>query len=140
MNIKTHPSLLSDILISNFGDIVNDIFTEDQKTSRPTFRPNIEFIEKEKSFLLSVALPGMAKENISIKLEGDILKITGENKSPKKEGTAIVSEIRYGKYTRSLKLPQNVNTLSTDANYTDGVLYITLDKKEKDQPKEISIS
>lgn len=144
MNSKTHPTMLSDMLISNFGDIVNDIFTENttnrSNTSALTYRPELEFTEGKTEFNLSLALPGISKEDISIKLEDDILKIKGERKRKKIEGKTLVNEIKYGSYSRSLRMPKSVDPNAINAEHVNGILYVTLTKKAETQPRNITIS
>ncbi|MGB0850658.1 MAG: Hsp20/alpha crystallin family protein [Bacteroidia bacterium] len=140
MNSKTHPTMLSDMLISNFGDIVNDIFTENTNNPALTYRPDIEFTEGKTEFKLSLSLPGIAKEDISIKLEDDILKIKGERKRNKIEGKSLVNEIKYGTYNRSLRMPKSVDPNAIKAEHMNGILQITLTKKAETQPRNITIS
>ncbi|PCJ66071.1 MAG: heat-shock protein Hsp20 [Bacteroidetes bacterium] len=138
MNVKTHPTLLSDMLVSNFGSIVNDIFKEEG--ANPTsFRPRLELIENDIDYQLNLALPGIKKEEISIKQEGNLLRITGERKIVETAGKRLINEFNYGNFSRSVRLPKNATHDGIVASYENGILNITIAKQEEVKPKEIRI-
>lgn len=139
MTTKTQPVLLSNRLVSNFGDIVNEIFREDTTQPHIAHKPRLEFSENETNYTLRAELPGISKKDISIKLENDLLKIHGLKARNEATGKLYVNEINYGSYERILKVPKDIKQNSIDAELSDGILIITLEKKEKIQPKEIQI-
>ncbi|MBK9748748.1 MAG: Hsp20/alpha crystallin family protein [Chloroflexi bacterium] len=94
----------------------------------------------EKSYIITTELPGVKSENINIRQEGDYLLIDAEipETTTEREGQrALIKERRYGRFTRRLRLPQNIDFSKAEANYEDGVLTLTLPKAEQAQPKVI---
>lgn len=111
--------------------------------------PAVNIKETNKNFVLEMAVPGMRKEDFSIEVEKEILTISSQEKE-EKEGKEEVKEEKYHlrefntpSFKRSFRLPENlIDTEKIEASYTNGVLTLTLPKKEevKIQPKQIKIS
>lgn len=106
------------------------------------FTPACEIIDEEKSYFISLDIPGLKKEDLDIEVKDNHLYISGERKNPERseKENLIRSERRYGKFSRVFTVPQNVNADSIMARFEDGVLEITLPKEEKTQAKKITIS
>ena len=108
-----------------------------------TFKPAANVREDEKLFAIELSLPGFEKEEISMKLEKDILTISAGR--PKKDQDVKYTYNEFGykaKYSRSFILPENIDTDAIKAEYRNGILTVTLPKKEEKNPiaKEISIA
>lgn len=101
------------------------------------FTPACEIQDEEKSFGISLDIPGLKQDEIEIEVKDNHLHISGERKD---EGKAVRSEKRYGKFERVFTLPQNVNTDLIEARFENGVLDILLPKEEKSQAKKITIN
>lgn len=105
------------------------------------FAPHADIIDKEKEVLITVALPGMTKENIKIDLLDNKLSISGELK--KEEVTEkerfVTKEIVSGSFHREFKLGNQIDSTKIDASFKDGLLRISLPKSEKASPKAISV-
>ncbi len=102
----------------------------------------IDAHEDEKSYIITTELPGVKSENINIRQEGEYLLIDAEipETTVEREGQrSLIKERRYGRFTRRLRLPQNVDFAKSEANYEDGVLTLTLPKAEQPQPKVIQV-
>ena len=98
------------------------------------FRTDIT--EKDGKYVLEADLPGFKKEDISVDIDKDCLTITAEHKSEEKEENAdsyIRRERYYGSYTRSFNV-KGIDTEAITAAYTDGVLTLTMPKKEPEVP------
>lgn len=98
------------------------------------FRTDIT--EKDGQYILEADLPGFKKEDISVDIDKDCLTITAEHKSEEKEENAdsyIRRERFYGSYTRSFNV-KGIDTEAITAAYTDGVLTLTMPKKEPEVP------
>jgi HSP20 family protein len=139
MNVKTQPSLLSDMLINNFGHIMNDYLTEAKVQTKSDFSPALELHELDDSYLLKVALPGISKENISISQEENRVRISGEHTATEVDAKKLHSEFRYGKFSREVRLPKNVNLDSIKASFDHGVLSVVVAKKPETKAKAIDI-
>ncbi len=89
-------------------------------------------------------VPGMNPDDIDITLEKNLLSITGERKSPVelKEGEKeYLREERFkGKFKRVITLPEDVDPDKTEAVYRDGVLHISIAKREDSQPRQIKLN
>jgi HSP20 family protein len=98
--------------------------------------------EDDKQYTISTDLPGVKAEHINVRQEGDYLLIDAEipEQTTESEGQrSIIRERRYGRYSRRLRLPQNIDFGKADANYEDGVLTLTLPKAPEAQPRMISV-
>lgn len=98
------------------------------------FRTDIT--EKDGKYILEADLPGFKKEDISVDIDKDCLTITAEHKSEDKEENAdsyIRRERYYGSYTRSFNV-KGIDTEAITAAYNDGVLTLTMPKKEPEVP------
>jgi HSP20 family protein len=98
--------------------------------------------EDDKSYTIMTDMPGMKPEQIQIRHEGDYLIIEGETheETTSEEGVRpLIQERRYGRYSRRLRLPQNIDFDKAEANFENGVLKLTLPKGEVAQPKLIPI-
>jgi HSP20 family protein len=93
--------------------------------------PAVDITEKEKSFEISVELPGMEEKNIEIKLSNGNLVIKGEKKeeTEEKKKDYYLSERHYGSFERIFNLPKGVDAEKIEASFTKGVLTISMPKK-----------
>jgi HSP20 family protein len=105
------------------------------------YTPVCEITETEKQYAVSIDIPGMKKEDISLEVKENQLFVTGERKweSKSEKDNVLRSEKRYGKFSRVFTLPQNVNAEMIEARFENGVLEIFLPKEEKAQARKISI-
>jgi HSP20 family protein len=105
------------------------------------FDPVVEVREEGDHFLVHADLPGVKKEDFSIKVQGSTLTLSGERKSEKevKEKKAYYSERSYGSFTRTLEFPLEIQADKVKASYKDGVLEISLPKAESAKAREISV-
>jgi HSP20 family protein len=119
-----------------------DPFREFEKLERQLFSApkqrafRTDITDKGDSFLLEAELPGFAKENINVNIEGETLTITaerGESKENENEGL-IQRERVYGKFVRRFDISQ-INEEGITASYKDGILELVLPKKQEETPK-----
>ena len=100
--------------------------------------PAIEVVDCDDTYRITAELPGMTAENIDIKLSDGSLTIRGEKSEEKKEEKEnyLLSERRYGTFSRTLPLPSGVNSEHIDAHLSNGVLTVTLPKTAEAKQKE----
>jgi len=104
--------------------------------------PAVDVFEDEGKIVVKADLPGLSKDEINVKLVENILEITGEKKSEEKVDRRdyLKVERSYGKFSRTLRLPEGLDTDHVTAAFTDGVLEVKIPKVEgKRTVKHISI-
>jgi HSP20 family protein len=136
-------------VFSTFSNMLDNLFERefpDIFRSEPSHTvPAVNVIESKDGFILELAAPGMDKNDFRLKMEHNILSITGQKENNKEENDSKYTrkEFSYCSFERSFTLPNTVNSENINASYENGVLKISLPKKEeaKEKPvKEISIS
>lgn len=125
---------------SEWDKEVEKIFDAFSRTN--SFSPACEIRDEEKNYLISVDVPGLSKKELEIEVKDNQLHVSGERKQKERTENEPVlrSERRYGKFSRTFALPQNVNTDAIQARFENGVLEIAVPKEEKARPKKITIS
>ncbi|WP_164517780.1 MULTISPECIES: Hsp20/alpha crystallin family protein [unclassified Rhizobium] len=90
----------------------------------------VDLVESDKAFELSAELPGVDAKDLDVTLADGVLTIKGEKNEAKeeKEKDYYLSERRYGSFHRSLELPRGVDSEKIEANFSNGVLKVTLPK------------
>lgn len=103
--------------------------------------PAVNVREDENNFYIEAELPGMTKEDIDLEIEQNSLCIKGDRKFEKKEEGENYHfvERSYGSFYRSFSLPGNVDPEGISAEYKDGLLQVTVPKKEEVKPKKVEI-
>jgi len=135
------PSFWDNFFSRNMMDWDNQNFS-----STDTTLPAVNVKENDEAFEIEVAAPGMTKSDFRVSLENNLLTISSEKKEEKKEeekGRFTRREFSYQSFQRSFTVPENlVEGDKISAKYCEGILCITLPKKEEIKPKparEISI-
>lgn len=130
---------------------VNRIFEESFRTRTSgeedwalggSWAPAVDIYEQDNNIVLKAELPGLDPKDVDIRLENNTLTLQGERKldtEVKRESYHRV-ERSYGTFTRSFTLPAVVDQQNIKADYREGVLRVTLPKREEAKPKQISIS
>ncbi len=97
--------------------------------------------ESDEAYTVTVEIPGVKKEDLSVEVEDGVLSIRGEKRSEREEKSEKrrYVERSYGSFSRSLSLPRNVSPDKVDARYHDGVLTITLPKAEESKPQPVAV-
>jgi HSP20 family protein len=102
----------------------------------------VDLYQDKNAFTVRAELPGFRKEDIAVEVENDVLTVTGHEKTEtkstnkEKETNAATQERRF---SRAISLPENLNLDKIQATYANGVLTITLPKREEVKPKQIAI-
>lgn len=125
----------------NFNSLFDNFFNDEVPTSNTFFRPSVDILEAEGKFEILLSLPGMKKDEIKLDLKNDQLSISGERKqhTEKTEATYHLGEIRYGQFSRTFHLPEDVDREAIEAKFEDGILRVSIPKGEKAKPKTIKI-
>lgn len=104
-------------------------------------RPLANIEESPESYLIALAAPGLEKPDFNLSLDQNILKVSVDKARTENSNKKLKSEFNYHHFTRNFKISQDVNKDGIKATYENGVLTITLPKKENgpDNPKTINI-
>ena len=128
-------------MTSLVDDMFRSFFDEPVQSNDSTWRPAMDARELETGYEISFSMPGFKKDEIHVSLNNNTLTVKGvhSEKQEEQKGAYLYREIAYGTFERSLYLPDNVDEGKVDANYSDGMLHISLAKKEQALPKEIAV-
>lgn len=125
---------------TDFDQLVDRFFNESCRrldlNQTPSWTPLGDFFEDESKYTLSLELPGVSRNDITIDIENDLLKISGE----KKKGTETHRTERfYGQFSRVFSLPESVDRDAISAKFDQGVLTVNIPKLPASQPHKIRI-
>ena len=105
--------------------------------------PSVNILEEPKNFHIHMAVPGYSKSDFSVNIDKDILTISANIKDNEKEETYLVNEFSRCSFERSFTLGKLVDTAKIEATYREGILTVTLNKREESiekPPRSISVS
>ena len=122
-----------------FEDAFSRMLTEPQ-TNRP-WAPAVDIYETENELVLKADLPDVELKDIDVRVENQTLTISGERTFEKKDTTKGYHRIErnYGSFVRSFSLPNTFDTEHIAADFKNGVLSVTLPKKEAAKPRQVKV-
>lgn len=125
--------LFSHNLTPSFGD---------EGIGRGAWNPNVDIYENKDQIVLEAELPGMNREDFDLTIENSVITLRGERRFEKKDDTDNYHRVEraYGSFTRSFTLPQTISGDGATAEYRNGVLRVTLPKREETKARRIEIS
>ena len=126
-------------------DRLFDDFTPVNRTTAPavpTWTPAIELKATDTAFVLRAELPGLAAQDLDIQVTRDSVSLAGEYRSETRneDGKFFRSEFRYGSFRRVVPLPVAIQNDQVKADFTDGILTLTLPKVVSDRPKVVKVN
>jgi HSP20 family protein len=128
-------------------DQINRLFNEgfgrtSEEGSITSWAPAVDIFETEHELVVKADLPDIKPEELDIRVENNILTIRGERKFEKKvtEDKYLRVERSYGSFSRSFSLANTVNPEAIKAEYKNGVLSLTIPKREEAKPKQIKVN
>lgn len=136
------PSWMTPFGREGWGDVFFDrLWPEWQRDMGEEWAPATNFYEKEGKYYLTAELPGLSKEDISVTIDSGFITITGKKETKKEEEGAsyYLKESAYGSFSRSLRLPGEVEEGKVEATFKDGVLTIEMPHKKEPAAKKIGI-
>jgi HSP20 family protein len=122
-----------------FDEAVTRLMSE-PRASRP-WSPAVDILETEDAVTLKADLPDVKTEDIDIRVENGTLTLRGTRRFEKDENVKGYHRIErsYGEFVRSFAVPPTVETDKVGAEYKNGVLTITLPKKETAKPRQVKV-
>jgi HSP20 family protein len=124
--------------------LFEDVFTgrgDDKELASSTWAPAVDIFETENELVMSAEIPGIDEKDIEIKLEDNTLTLKGERKFEKetKEENYHRIERSYGSFYRAFTLPNSVDLDKIHAEHENGILKITLPKRQELKPRNVKI-
>lgn len=131
LTFRDMDRLFNAMLTRNVGE---DVDTQE-------WMPAVDIRETAADFTFEVELPGLAKEDVSVVVEDNVLTLSGERKWEEKEDRNSYRRIErsYGRFTRSFTLPRQVGAEKIEARSSDGLLTIRVPKAPEARPQQIEI-
>lgn len=137
--------------LTSLQDRLNQFFNQpihgpgrgmEQSLLAANFIPPVDIYEDDHNITIQTEIPGVQQEDIDVRLENNVLTITGERKLENEEKKQNFHRIerQYGKFMRSFTLPNTANPDSVNAEFNDGVLKVSVAKREESKPKQIRIA
>jgi len=122
-----------------FGDVVR---RADEESNLTPWAPAVDIYETEHELVVQADLPDVNPQDLDIRVENNILTIRGERKFENKvnEENYLRVERSYGSFSRSFSLANSVNSEAIKADYQNGVLTLSIPKREEAKPKQIKVS
>lgn len=120
----------------------DDAWSNWPEMRRGEFNLALDVDETGDHFVVTTDLPGVEPDNINVTVHDDLLTITGEipeHEVEHEEQKALVRERRYGRYSRSIRLPQSIDSEAVEAEFTNGTLRLTLPKTENAKARVIPV-
>jgi len=121
-------------------DAISRMWSE-PRAARP-WSPAVDIFENENELVLKADLPDVKLEDIEVRVENETLTLKGERKFEKEENTKGYHRIErsYGSFVRSFSIPATVESEKVAAEFKNGVLTVTLPKKEAAKPRQVKVS
>ena len=122
-----------------FGDVVG---RTDEESNLTPWAPAVDIFETENELVVKADLPDVNPQDLDIRVENNVLTIRGERKFDKKvnEDNYLRIERAYGSFSRSFSLANSVNADAIKADYQNGVLTLSIPKREEAKPKQIKVN
>jgi HSP20 family protein len=126
-----------------FDSVVGSPASSNGLTGMQTWMPPMDVEDHDDLLRLSFEIPGVNPDNVNVTVENGVLTVSGEKKFERKSGDEKSGpysvERRYGRFERSLALPQSVDTDKVSAHYENGVLTLELPKTAESRKRKIQI-
>jgi HSP20 family protein len=128
----------------DFDRLFRDAFSSqhgETELSTRSWAPPVDIYETEEAIVLKAELPGVDPKDVEVRVEDNTLYLKGERKFEKevKEQNYHRVERSYGSFARSFSLPNSISTDQVRAEFKDGLLTLTMPKREEAKPKTIKI-
>jgi HSP20 family protein len=134
--------------LRNLQEEVNRLFTgnvgrsfEDEGIARGAWNPSVDIYENKDQLVLEAELPGMKREDFELSVENNVITLRGERHFEKRDEADNYHRVEraYGSFTRSFTLPNTITGEGASADYRNGVLRVTLPKREETKARRIEV-
>jgi HSP20 family protein len=124
-----------------FREAFSPVFGEGEISTR-TWAPPVDIYETDNDIVVKTELPGVDPKDVEVKVEDNTLYLKGERKFEREVNDENYHRVErsYGTFARSFSLPNSIDSEKVKAEYKDGVLTLTMPKREEAKPKTIKIN
>jgi HSP20 family protein len=124
---------------AEFNRLFDTLFEPANRNQR--WQPAMDLVEGDDHFLLKADLPGLGEDDVAIEIQDNTLTVSGERKAEheSRERGWYRVERSFGKFSRSLTLPEGVDADKVEASFDKGVLAVRIPKPEQRKPRRIAI-
>ena len=125
-----------------WGDVFFDrLWPEWRRDIGEEWTPSVNLFDKDGKYHLTAEVPGLSKDDLSVTVENGIVSISGKKETSSEEKTAdyYVKETRSGSFSRSFRLPGEIEEDKIDATFKDGVLTVVMPHKGDSKTKKIEV-
>lgn len=125
-----------------WSDIFSDRFwPEWARFESEGWRPAVDVREKDGKYFVTAELPGLTKDDVSVTIDNNVLTISGgkESETEEKGATYYLKESTRGAFSRSLRLPAEIDADKTEASFKDGLLNLVVVPKGEGKAKKIEV-
>jgi HSP20 family protein len=133
--------------VTALQDQINRLFNDNfervgEESNLTAWAPSVDIYETEQELVVKADLPDVDPKDLDIRVENNILTIRGERKFEKKvnEENYLRVERSYGAFARSFSLANTINSEAIKADYHNGVLTLSIPKREEAKPKQIKVN
>jgi HSP20 family protein len=127
---------------SEVNRLFNTFFDTPVTASERRWIPAMDLVESEDHFVLRADLPGLMQDDVDVELEDRVLTVSGERKAEHEERNEGYHRVEraYGRFSRSLTLPEGVDAEAVEAHFENGVLEVRIPKPEQRKPQRVAIN
>jgi HSP20 family protein len=131
-------------LLSRYATFAQDATRGDAREALASadWRPLVDIRENKDGYLIDIELPSVKKEDVNVAVKDGVLSVVGERKAEDVQQNGMRThriERRYGRFARSFVLPEDADSERIGATYRDGLLSLTIARREEVKPKSITI-
>ncbi|MDO1451042.1 Hsp20/alpha crystallin family protein [Rhodocytophaga aerolata] len=132
----------SDVLFPSFSNLLDEFMGDALPRTSGLAKnvPAVNILETDNEYMLQVAAPGLRKEDFELHVEQKRLSISAHANEPQPEGKYARREFGYHSFKRVFALPDFVNLDNIQASYEEGILKISIPKREEVKPRTIQIA
>ncbi len=137
--LEKRPRRLASYWDMPFDKLFRNDFLDLWDSGQMVTVPSINFSEEKDKYSIDVAAPGLQKDDFNISIDGNVLTISCEKESETKENETdnySRREYNYSSFSRKLTLPEQADSSTISAKYTDGVLKLSISKKPETQKEQ----
>jgi len=136
--VRWNPTREFEEFFNRHSDLSRSFWGEDMASTDWT--PPVDIKETPENYQIDIELPAVAAEDVKVTVKDGVLAVSGERKLENEaEGKVHRIERRYGRFTRSFRLPEDADEGRIEASAKDGVLHLKLHKREQVKPRAIEV-